>query len=137
MKYLKFILTGIFFGIVLVKSEAVSWYRIFEMFRFESFHMYGIIGSAVITGIILVQIAKRKKIKNIEGVPIHPTPKDKSITRYLLGGLLFGLGWALAGACPGPMYILVGTGAFSMLIVIIAATLGTFVYGLIKNKLPH
>lgn len=137
MKYLKFILTGIFFGIILVKSEAVSWYRIFEMFRFESFHMYGIIGSAVVTGIILIQIAKRKKIKNIEGVPIQTTPKDKSITRYLLGGLLFGLGWALAGACPGPMYILVGTGAFSVLIVIIAATLGTFIYGLLKNKLPH
>ncbi|MEL4308172.1 DUF6691 family protein [Joostella sp. CR20] len=137
MKYIKFLLTGIFFGIVLVKSEAVSWYRIFEMFRFESFHMYGIIGSAVITGIILMQIVKSKKMKNIEGTTIQLPSKEKSITRYLLGGFLFGLGWALAGACPGPMYILVGTGVFSMLIVIIAAVLGTFTYGLLKNKLPH
>ncbi|MCF8715656.1 YeeE/YedE family protein [Joostella atrarenae] len=137
MKYLKFIVTGIFFGIVLVKSEAVSWYRIFEMFRFESFHMYGIIGSAVVTGIILIQIIKRKKIRSIEGNPIIIPNKDKSITRYLIGGSLFGLGWALAGACPGPMYILLGTGVFSMIIVIIAAVLGTFVYGMVKDKLPH
>ncbi|WP_417444513.1 DUF6691 family protein [Joostella sp.] len=137
MKYLKFIVTGIFFGIVLVKSEAVSWYRIFEMFRFESFHMYGIIGSAVVTGIILIQIIKRKKIRSIEGNPIIIPNKDKSIARYLIGGSLFGLGWALAGACPGPMYILLGTGVFSMIIVIIAAVLGTFVYGMVKDKLPH
>ncbi|MCX2679744.1 YeeE/YedE thiosulfate transporter family protein [Galbibacter sp. EGI 63066] len=137
MKYLKFILTGVFFGIVLVKSEAVSWYRIFEMFRFESFHMYGIIGTAVITGIILVQLIKKTNLKSIEGTPIAIPDKNKSITRYLLGGSIFGLGWALAGACPGPMYILVGTGVFSMLIVIAAAVAGTFVYGLLKNKLPH
>ncbi len=137
MKYLKFLLVGIFFGIVLVKSEAVSWYRIYEMFRFESFHMYGIIGSAVTTGIILLLISKKLKLKNTEGTLIRVPQKEKSLTRYIIGGTLFGLGWALSGACPGPMYILVGTGAFSVLIVILAAILGTFVYGLIKDKLPH
>lgn len=126
-----------FFGIVLVKSEAVSWYRIFEMFKFQSFHMYGIIGSAVVLGILSVAFIKRTGLKSYEGQTINIAPKEKGFTRYLLGGSIFGLGWALAGACPGPMYILVGTGVFSMLIVIAAAILGTFVYGLVKDKLPH
>ncbi|RIA08994.1 hypothetical protein OE09_0820 [Flavobacteriaceae bacterium MAR_2010_72] len=137
MKYLKFLLVGIFFGIVLVKSEAVSWYRIYEMFRFESFHMYGIIGTAVATGILLILLTKKMKLKTIEGALIHIPAKDKGLVRYLVGGAIFGLGWALSGACPGPMYILVGTGAFTVLIVIAAAILGTFVYGLLKDKLPH
>ena len=137
MKYLKFLLVGIFFGIVLVKSEAVSWYRIYEMFRFESFHMYGIIGSAVVTGIILLLIAKKFKLKNTEGTLMRAPLKEEVLIRYIIGGILFGLGWALSGACPGPMYILVGTGVFSMLITILAAIFGTFVYGLLKDKLPH
>ncbi|QLE02826.1 YeeE/YedE family protein [Galbibacter sp. BG1] len=137
MKYLKFILTGILFGIVLVKSEAVSWYRIYEMFHFDSFHMYGIIGSAVFTGILLLQFVKAKNLNSIEGKPINIPNKARSVTRYLVGGSIFGLGWALAGACPGPMYILLGTGVFSMLIVIAAAMLGTFVYGVISDKIPH
>ena len=137
MKYLKFLLVGIFFGIVLVKSEAVSWYRIYEMFKFQSFHMYGIIGSAVILGALSVWFLKKSKIKSIEGTDIHLIPKNKGIARYLIGGSIFGLGWALAGACPGPMYILLGTGVFSMLIVIAAAVLGTFTYGLLKDHLPH
>lgn len=137
MKYIKFIAVGIFFGIVLVKSEAVSWYRIFEMFRFESFHMYGIIGTAVLTGAIFLFLAKRLQWKTTNGFVMEVPKKEKGFIRYLLGGSLFGLGWALAGACPGPMYILVGTGVFSMLIVIAAAVFGTFVYGLLKNKLPH
>lgn len=137
MKFLKFLLVGILFGIVLVKSEAVSWYRIFEMFKFQSFHMYGIIGSAVFLGIIFLWLIKKFKIRSIEGAPISLPPKDKSFARYILGGLIFGLGWALAGACPGPMYILIGAGFFSMFIVIAAALLGTFTYGLLKNKLPH
>ena len=137
MKYLKFLLVGIFFGIVLVKSEAVSWYRIYEMFRFQSFHMYGIIGSAVIVGVIAVWLIKRYKVKSIEDQEINLNPKDKVFTRYIAGGSIFGLGWALAGACPGPMFVLVGTGILSMLIVIAAAVLGTFVYGLIKDRLPH
>tara|TARA_R110000868_G_scaffold358350_1_gene620063 strand:+ start:701 stop:1114 length:414 start_codon:yes stop_codon:yes gene_type:complete len=137
MKFLKFLLVGIFFGIVLVKSEAVSWYRIFEMFKFQSFHMYGIIGSAVLLGILFLWLIKKFKIKTIEGDYVNLPPKDKSIARYILGGTIFGLGWALAGACPGPMYILLGTGVYSMVIVIIAAMLGTFIYGLLKDKLPH
>ncbi|MCM4151154.1 transporter [Arenibacter sp. N53] len=137
MKFLKFLLVGIFFGIVLVKSEAVSWYRIYEMFKFQSFHMYGIIGSAVFLGVLFIWIFKKYKVKSIEGKDIDLAPKDKGVTRYILGGTIFGFGWALAGACPGPMYILVGTGVFSMFIVIAAALLGTFIYGLLQNKLPH
>ena len=137
MKLLKFLLVGIVFGIVLVKSEAVSWYRIYEMFKFESFHMYGIIGTAVITGIILLLLAKQLKLNTIEGHQMRVLDKEKGFFRYILGGTLFGLGWALSGACPGPMYILVGTGAFSVLIVIAAAIVGTFVYGILKDKLPH
>ncbi len=137
MKYLKFLLVGIFFGIVLVKSEAVSWYRIYEMFKFESFHMYGIIGSAVVTGILLLQLAKILKLKNIEGTQVNVPKKDMGLTRYIVGGSIFGLGWALSGACPGPMYILVGTGVFSMFIVIAAAIFGTYIYGVLKDKLPH
>ncbi len=137
MKFLKFLLVGIFFGIVLVKSEAVSWYRIFEMFKFQSFHMYGIIGSAVFLGVLFLWFLKKFKVRSIEGNEIHLPPKEKSFTRYLLGGTIFGLGWALAGACPGPMYILLGTGASSMILAIAAAMLGTFVYGLLRHKLPH
>ncbi len=137
MKYFKFLFIGIIFGIVLVKSEAVSWYRIYEMFRFESFHMYGIIGTAVGTGIILLLISKALKIKNTEGSLMNVAPKEKGLARYLLGGSIFGLGWALSGACPGPMYILVGTGVFSMLIVIVAAMFGTYFYGVLKDRLPH
>ncbi|MBF8148340.1 YeeE/YedE family protein [Winogradskyella sp. F6397] len=136
-KYIKFFSVGIFFGIVLVKSEAVSWYRIFEMFKFQSFHMYGIIGTAVTTGIIILLLSKNKKIKTTEGKSLRVPLKDRGFTRYMLGGIIFGLGWALSGACPGPMYILIGTGAFSILIVIAAALLGTYVYGLLKDKLPH
>ncbi len=137
MNYLKFLIVGIVFGIVLVKSEAVSWYRIYEMFRFESFHMYGIIGTAVATGIILLLITNKLKLKNTEGSFMNVPPKESGFTRYILGGTLFGLGWALSGACPGPMYILIGTGVFSILIAIAAAILGTYVYGILKDKLPH
>ena len=136
-KYLKFLMVGIVFGIVLVKSEAVSWYRIYEMFKFQSFHMYGIMGTAVTTGVILLLLAKALKLKTIEGSIIKVPLKDRGFLRYIIGGSIFGLGWALSGACPGPMYILVGTGVFSMFIVIAAALLGTFVYGLLKDKLPH
>ncbi|WP_299127344.1 DUF6691 family protein [uncultured Winogradskyella sp.] len=136
-KYIKFFLVGLCFGIVLVKSEAVSWYRIFEMFKFQSFHMYGIIGTAVTTGIVLLLISKQLNTKTIEGNVLKVPLKEKGFIRYIIGGIIFGLGWALCGACPGPMYILVGTGVFSILIVIAAALLGTFMYGVLKNKLPH
>jgi len=137
MKHIKFLLVGIFFGIIMYKAQTVSWYRIYEMFRFESFHMYGIIGSAVTLGVIVVQLIKLSNMKSIEGREIDIAPKDKGVARYLIGGTIFGVGWALAGACPGPMYVLLGAGAMSMGIVIIAAMFGTFVYGLIKDKLPH
>ncbi|SFZ92381.1 hypothetical protein SAMN05428642_102690 [Flaviramulus basaltis] len=137
MKYIKFLLVGIFFGIVLTKSEAVSWYRIYEMFRFQSFHMYGIIGTAVLSGILFLQVSKKGHLKSIKGADIFVPKKDRGIIRYIVGGIIFGLGWALIGACPGPMYILLGTGVYSMLIVIAAAILGTFIYGVLKNKLPH
>jgi hypothetical protein len=137
MKFLKFLLVGVFFGIVLVKSEAVSWYRIYEMFKFQSFHMYGIIGSAVFLGALCIWLFKKTKLKSIEGTEIDLLPKEKGLARYILGGTIFGFGWALAGACPGPMYILVGTGVFSMLIVIAGALLGTFAYGVLMKKLPH
>ena len=137
MRYLKFLLIGIFFGIVLVKSEAVSWYRIYEMFRFQSFHMYGFIGTAIMTGIIFLQISKKVQFKSLMGADISVPLKEKGYKKYLLGGTLFGLGWALVGVCPGPMYILLGTGVFSMLVVIIAAFLGAMLYGALRNKLPH
>ena len=137
MKYIKYLLVGAFFGIMLSKAEVVSWYRIYEMFRFDSFHMYGVIGSAIAVGIILIQIIKRTKLNSISGVEINIPPKNPSVARYLFGGIIFGLGWALTGACPGPMFILVGQGVGVMLVVIASAIAGTFAYGLLRNKLPH
>ncbi|MEQ8909504.1 MAG: YeeE/YedE thiosulfate transporter family protein [Vicingaceae bacterium] len=132
-----FLLIGVLFGIVLIKSEAASWFRIYEMFQFKSFHMYGIIGTAVGLGVLIIQLIKKFKIKSFYGAEISIEPKQKSVKRYLIGGSLFGLGWALAGACPGPMFALAGAGFYPILIVVISATLGTFLYGLLKDKLPH
>lgn len=137
MNALKYFIVGFFFGIVLTKSEAVSWYRIYEMFQFQSFHMYGIIGGAVATGITGIQIIKRKKIKDIKGLPIEIQEKDKGTVRYLIGGISFGLGWALVGACPGPIFILIGAGFMPVIIVLIGALIGTIIYGALKSKLPH
>lgn len=137
MKYFKFLALGIVFGIVLSKTEVISWYRIYEMFKFDSFHMYGVIGSAVVLGIIFVQVIKRFHLKSIQGREITFTPKNRSIPRYLIGGIIFGFGWAMTGACPGPMFTLVGYGLGVFLVVIASAVLGTFTYGLIKDKLPH
>jgi|TARA_B100001142_G_scaffold45951_1_gene42343 uncharacterized membrane protein YedE/YeeE len=137
MKYIKFLFTGILFGIIMTKSEIISWFRIQEMFRFQSFHMFGIIGSAIVTGLILVQIIKRKNMKNIYGSSICINDKKLSISRYLFGGIVFGLGWALTGACPGPMYIMLGNGYAVYVTVILSALLGTFTYGVVKDKLPH
>ena len=137
MKQLRFLALGIIFGIILVKSQVVSWFRIYEMFRFESFYMYGIIGSAVILGLIITQFIKRQKMTDINDTPITFQDKNRSFARYILGGTLFGLGWALVGACPGPLFALLGAGYFSIIIVILGALLGTFTYGLLRNKLPH
>lgn len=137
MRKLVYVLLGIFFGIVMSKSEAISWYRIQEMFRFQSFHMYGIIGSALVLGIILIQVIKYFDLKSIKGEAIQLAPKNRSIPRYLIGGICFGLGWALTGACPGPIFVLIGQGYLAFVVVLLSAVLGTFTYGLLRNKLPH
>lgn len=137
MRTLTYLFIGILFGITMFKSEAASWFRIYEMFKFESFHMYGIIGSALFIGVLVVQYVKRFNVKSFYGETIQFNPKAKGFSRYMFGGIIFGLGWALAGACPGPMFTLVGAGYLPILIVIISALIGTFVYGLVKDKLPH
>ena len=137
MKFLKFILIGFFFGIVLTKSEAVSWYRIYEMFHFQSFHMYGIIGVAVFTGLLGIQIIKRYNVKDFQGNPIEIADKEPGSARYWLGGLFFVFGWALVGACPGPIFILLGAGIWPVALILIGALFGSFLYGVFKNKLPH
>jgi len=137
MRVIAYLFIGIFFGIVMFKSEAASWFRIYEMFQFQAFHMYGIIGSALILGVLGIQLIKRKKMKDLNGEEIQFIPKKKSFSRYMFGGIIFGLGWALAGACPGPIYTLIGAGYVSVIVVFLAAILGTFLYGLLRDKLPH
>jgi uncharacterized membrane protein YedE/YeeE len=137
MRSISFILTGIFFGIVLTKGEIISWFRIQEMFRFESFHMYGVIGSAVILGILMNILMKRSGMKSVQDKEIQFAVKPGGFWNYILGGTFFGLGWAMTGACPGPMYILFGSGYSVFLVVIISAILGAFVYGITKRSLPH
>ncbi len=137
MKTLKYLITGIAFGIIMFKSEAASWFRIFEMFQFNSFHMYGIIGSALATGVIGIQLIKRLKLKSFSGEEIIIPPKAKGWKNYLFGGILFGLGWGLAGACPGPIFTLIGAGFLPLILVLAFAVLGTFVYGILRPKLPH
>jgi hypothetical protein len=137
-RLLPYLLVGIYFGIIFTKSEVISWYRIQEMFRFQAFHMYGIIGSAVVVAAISVQIIKRKGIRSLDGSVISIPPKVLGKgTRYWLGGMMFGLGWALTGACPGPMFALVGAGVPAMLVAILAAVAGTYTYGVLRPKLPH
>jgi uncharacterized membrane protein YedE/YeeE len=137
MKVVGYLVIGIFFGIVMFKSEAASWFRIYEMFQFDSFHMYGIMGSALLIGITGIYLIKKTNAKDVEGQKIEFIPKDRSFSRYMFGGIIFGLGWALAGACPGPIYTLIGAGYVSVIVVFLAAILGTFVYGLLRDKLPH
>ena len=137
MKYFKFLLVGFVFGIVLTKSEAVSWYRIYEMFHFQSFHMYGIISVAIATGIIGIQLIKRNSIKALDGSAIVIKDKDNSTARYIFGGIFFGLGWGLVGSCPGPIFILLGAGFIPVIVVFIGALLGTTLYGILKKKLLH
>ncbi|MDH3244570.1 MAG: YeeE/YedE family protein [Saprospiraceae bacterium] len=137
MKGFRFIWIGIIFGIILTKSEVISWYRIQEMFRFQDFHMYGVIGSAVILGAVIIRIIKARQVKSILGEPIGIDPKPKNYTSALVGGSIFGLGWALTGACPGPIYILIGNGFLPYLVVLFFAVIGAFTYGLIRNRLPH
>ncbi|MBP6659461.1 MAG: YeeE/YedE family protein [Chitinophagales bacterium] len=133
---LKYVAVGIAFGIVFVKAEIISWFRIQEMFRLQSFHMYGVIGSAVIVGMISVFLIKKFNVKTIYGetIEFHPKAFNKG---QIYGGLLFGLGWAITGACPGPLFAQIGSGASVIIITLLSATLGTWVYGYIREKLPH
>ena len=137
MKIFSFFTVGILFGIIMTKSEAISWFRIHEMFRFESFHMYGIIGVAIMVSAPMLFLMKRGKMKTLLGTFVDYTPMKLNIPRHLIAGSIFGLGWALAGSCPGPMYVLFGHGYWIFALVILSAILGTFVYGLVKDKLPH
>lgn len=137
IRHIAFFLVGIFFGIVMFKSEAVSWFRIHEMFRFESFHMYGIIGTAVIFSATMLWILKRMKFKTLDGKQLSYDVLPLNITRHLVAGTIFGLGWGLIGACPGPMYVLLGSGYSIFWVVIPSAVLGAYLYGLVRDKLPH
>lgn len=137
MKQIVYLLLGVFFGVLMYQSEAASWFRIYEMFHFHSFHMYGIIGSAVVVGIIGIQVLKRRGGRALDGSELSLKPKDVSVPRYLFGGIIFGLGWALAGACPGPIFTLLGTGMVSIVVLFIGAIAGTFCYGLLRDRLPH
>ena len=137
MKAARFLILGIVFGIIMTKSEAVSWYRIQEMFHFDSIHMYGIIGTAVIVGAIGILLLKKFNVQSIDGAPLNLKPKKMEIPRLTMGGFIFGLGWAMTGACPGPLYTLVGHGIWVVLVVIASAIGGAWVYGSIKERLPH
>jgi uncharacterized membrane protein YedE/YeeE len=133
---LKYMAAGIWFGIVLVKSEVISWFRIQEMFRFQSFHMYGVIGSAVITGMISILLIKKFRIKTIHGESIQ-LYKVRFTKGQIYGGLLFGFGWAITGACPGPLFALIGSGTTVIIVTLLSAVTGTWVYGYLREKLPH
>jgi len=136
MKNLRYLILGTGFGFVLTKSEAISWFRIQEMFRFQSFHMYGLMFSAVVVGIISIQLIKRLNVRTLSGEPITIEPK-KFTWGNVIGGTMFGLGWALIGACPGPLYALVGAGVYVIAVGLLAAIAGTWAYGLMREQLPH
>lgn len=133
---LAYLLAGVYFGVVLVKSEAASWYRIQEMFRFEAFHMFGLIGSAVVTGLITTALLRRYG-QTREGESIQIAPKPAGFARYIWGGLCFGIGWGLTGLCPGPIFVLLGAGVWPALVVLAFALLGTYLYGAVRERLPH
>jgi len=137
MRISLYFLLGLLFGVVLLQSQVVSWYRIYEMFRFESFHMYGVIGSAVLVGAFGLQIMKRSQLRDADGEKIDLPDKNPSIPRYLIGGIIFGLGWGLVGACPGPIFALIGAGYSSLLLVLLGALGGTLIYGITRKRLPH
>ena len=136
MKYFKYLVLGTLFGIILTKSEVISWFRIQEMFRFQAFHMYGVIGSAIVVGMISIQLIKRNRLKSMDGEPIMIA--DKKFNHGIwIGGFIFGLGWALTGACPGPLFAQLGSGIGSAAVMILAALAGTWIYSALREKLPH
>ncbi len=136
MRYLKYLFLGAVFGIILVKSEVISWFRIQEMFRLQSFHMYGIIGSAILVAMISVALIKKYRLTSVEGETIS-TPVKKFHWGNVIGGVIFGLGWAITGACPGPIFAQIGSGFGVVAITLLFAIAGTWVYGMLKDKLPH
>ena len=136
MKNLSFFLIGIPFGIIMTKSEVISWFRITEMFRFEAFHMYGVIGVAVVVGAIVMQILKKIQVKTKKKKKVHYEPRTLNVKRHLLAGSIFVIGWAITGACPGPMWVLLGNGFWIVFIFILGAFLGTLTYGKVMNRLP-
>ena len=137
MKNIKFLLLGIFFAIVLSKAQVISWYRFYEMFRFQSFHMFGIIGGAVVVSAIIMQLFKSGKIKDINGNKITPKSKKDGYIRTIFGGTLFGLGWGISGACAAPVFVILGFKFLPALIILVGALLGAFLYGIISHKLPN
>ena len=136
MKYFKYLMLGTLFGIILTKSEVISWFRIQEMFRFQAFHMYGVIGSAIVVGMISIQLIKRNRLKSMDGEPIMIANK-KFNHGVWIGGFIFGLGWTLTGACPGPLFAQLGSGVNSAAVLILAALAGTWTYSALREKLPN
>jgi uncharacterized membrane protein YedE/YeeE len=134
---ISYLILGVLFGVILIKSEVVSWFRIQEMFRFQSFHMYGIIGSAILVGFTSIQLMKKFDVKTLQGEKIVFKAKPFTWKSNLFGGILFGLGWAIVGACPGPLYALIGNGNSIILVVLLSAIFGTLFYGIVKEKIPH
>lgn len=137
MKNIKFLILGIFFAIVLSKVQAISWYRFYEMFKFQSFHMFGVIGGAVVISAIFMQLFKYGKIKDIHGNKIVPKPKKEGVIRTVFGGTIFGLGWGISGACAAPVFVILGFELIPAIILLVGALLGAFFYGLIAKKLPN
>ena len=136
MKYLNYLALGTLFGVILTKSEVISWFRIQEMFRFQAFHMYGVIGSAVLVGMISIQLIKRNRLQTVNGEPI--VIADKKFNHGIwIGGFIFGLGWAITGACPGPLFAQLGSGVGAAAMMIVAALAGTWTYSALREKLPH
>lgn len=136
MKNIKFLIAGVFFGVILVRSQVVSWFRIQEMFRLQGFHMYGIIGSAIVVGMASVLLIKHFHLKTIDNQPII-IPEKQFHWGMVYGGLLFGVGWAITGACPGPLFAQIGSGVAVTAVTLLSAITGTWVYGLVREKLPH
>lgn len=136
VKYFKYLALGVFFGVILIKSEVASWFRIQEMFRFQAFHMYGVIGSAIAVGAFSVWIIRHWQVRTISNEEIEIRPSEKPQYRHILGGLIFGFGWALTGACPGPIYALIGYGYPAMIVVLASAMAGAYAYGVLSSKLP-
>jgi uncharacterized membrane protein YedE/YeeE len=137
MKNIKFLILGIFFAIVLSKTQAISWYRFYEMFKFQSFHMFGVIGGAVLISMVFMQLFKNGKIKDINGNRIEPEQKKKGFIRTLVGGTFFGVGWGISGACAAPIFIILGFKLIPALILFFGTLLGAFIYGLLSKKLPN